>query len=247
MPRGMFGGNSTLHPNEMRPVRDKLWYLRQINVFAELDDAELHRLAERTTMREVRRGQVICHPSEQPQQLYLIKEGRVKLSRYSPQGREQILGLLEPGNLFGELLLVGEYEPVHVEAFEDGLICTLSREDFFDLIRRHPELLIRVIRALADRLRAVEEEIVDLAFLNVPGRLAAVILRLAETQNRHDGNEARLPLRITHHEIASMIGATRETVTNTLSRFRDERLITIDQGHIIIRDFEGLRRLSPKD
>lgn len=125
-------------PRAMRPVRDKLWYLRQINVFAELDDAELHRLAERTTMREVRRGQVICHPSEQPQELYLIKEGRVKLSRYSMQGREQILGLLEPGNLFGELLLFGEYEPVHVEALEDGLICTLSQEDFSDLIRCHP-------------------------------------------------------------------------------------------------------------
>ncbi len=66
----------------MRPVRDKLWYLRQINVFAELDDAELHRLAERTTMREVRRGEVICHPSEQPQQLYLIY--RVDIDRDLP-------------------------------------------------------------------------------------------------------------------------------------------------------------------
>ncbi len=230
----------------MRYARDRLWYLRQVNLFADLDEQALHRLAERTTMREVRRGQVICHPGEQPELVYLIKEGRVKLSRYSLEGREQIVGLLHPGNVFGELLLVGEREPVHVEAFEDGLICTLPRADFLELVRSHPELLLRVIRALGGRLREVEEEIVDLVFRDVSGRLASLILRLAEPQGPHNGNGARVPLRLTHQEIASMIGATRETVTNTLSRFREERLITIDEGHIVIRNSEGLRRLSPK-
>lgn len=154
-------------------VRDKLWYLHQINLFADLDEEEFHRLAERTIMRPVKRGQVICHPGERPELVYLIKEGRVKLSRYSPEGREQILGLLEPGNVFGELLLVGERESVHVEAFEDGLICTLPGDDFLELVRAHPEVLMHVIRALGERLRRIEEEIVDLVraqeFANAQG------------------------------------------------------------------------------
>lgn len=94
---------------------DKVWYLKQINLFAGIDEREMHRLAECTTMREFSRGKVILHPEEQPEMVYLIKAGRVKISRYSPEGREQILALLEPGDLFGELAHVKEREPVHAE------------------------------------------------------------------------------------------------------------------------------------
>lgn len=226
---------------------DKVWYLKQINLFSQMDEREIQDLAERTTMREVSKGKVILLPDEQPGMVYLIKEGRVKVSRYSTDGREQILALLEPGNLFGELGLVGEGEPAHVEAFEDSLICTLRRGDFNELIRGHPELMVQVVKVLADRLRQTEEDLADVVFRTVPARLASLLLRLAEAYGTPNGRGLRLTLRLTHRDIASMIGATRETVTSTLSLFRDAGLIDVDQRHIIVRDPEGLGRISRKE
>ncbi|TMI70740.1 MAG: Crp/Fnr family transcriptional regulator, partial [Bacillati bacterium ANGP1] len=165
---------------------DKVWYLRQFSLFAGIGELEMRRLVERTTMREFSRGKVILHPNEPQEMVYLIKEGRVKISRYSAEGREQILDLLEPGDTFGELTLVQEAEPVQAEAFEDTLICSLYRDDFIGLIRRQPEVMLTVMKVLAARLRVAEEEIADLVFRDVPGRLASLLLRLAEAYGQHD-------------------------------------------------------------
>lgn len=223
---------------------DKLWYLRRVDLFANVDEGEMRALADRTTMREVHRGRVILQPDEPPEMVYVIKEGRVKVSRYSRDGKEQILALLESGDVFGELGLIRVAEPVHVEAFEDTLLCGMHSEDFLALIRRQPEVMLHVMRVLAERLRAAEEEIADLAFRNVPGRLASLLLRLSRAYGDVDSGEDRLTLRLTHQDIAAMIGSTRETVTAILNRFRDEGLIAIDHRHIIIRDHEGLQQLA---
>lgn len=222
---------------------EKLWYLRRVDLFAGIDDHEMQELAHRSTMRTIDRGHVIVRPDESPEIIYVIKEGRVKVSRYSADGREQILALLEPGDVIGELALVQEPETVHVEAFEDTLVCGMHREDFLGLIRRRPELMLQVMRALVDRLRAAEEEIVDLVFHDVPGRLASLLLRLAQAYGRSTPAGHRLDLRLTHHDIGAMIGATRETVTAVLSRFREERIVAFDQRYIVILDHERLRRL----
>lgn len=220
---------------------DKIWYLRRHDLLSGLGEAELRALAERAQMREFPRGQVILHPDARPEVVYLIKEGRVKISRYSPDGREQILALLEAGDLFGELALIHEKEPVHVEAFEDTLVCAMPRPEFAALLERRPELMLHVIRVLAERLRQAEDEIADLVFRDVPGRVAALLLRLGEEYGEHDPDGLRLTLRVTHQDIASMVGATRETITTILSRFRDAGLITVDQHYIVIQDPQGLR------
>jgi CRP/FNR family transcriptional regulator len=233
-------------PPLRRTVEDeKLWYLERIDIFADMTREEMHRLAERTQMRAYPRGKVIAQPGDPPETIYLIKEGRVKLCRYSATGREQILALLEPGDIFGERSLVGTPAAIHCEAFEDTLICVLHREDFEDLMRMKPDLALRVLKVMAERLRQAEETVENLAFRDVPGRLAAMLVRLAETYGEpHDGGR-RLALRLTHHDLASMIGATRETVTTVLNRFRDEGLLTTEGRHIIIADLERLRTLQP--
>lgn len=218
------------------PHPDKLWYLQHIDIFADMTDAEMRRLAERTHMRHYQRGKVIARPDDPPDTVYLIKEGRVKLCRYSPNGRVQILALLERGDIFGERSLVSAQADVHCEAFEDTLICVLRRQDFEDLVRAKPDLALRVMRVLAERLRQAEEAIEDLAFRDVPGRLSAILVRLSEAYGEPHGEGRRLALRLTHQDLASMIGATRETVTGVLNRFRDEGLIAFDGRHIVVRD-----------
>jgi CRP/FNR family cyclic AMP-dependent transcriptional regulator len=219
---------------------EKLWYLQHINIFADMTEAEMYRLAERTTMRTYPRGKVISQPSDPPDTIYLIKEGRVKLCRYSASGREQILSLLERGDIFGERSLVGASTEAHCEAFEDTLICVLRRRDFEDLMQSKPELALRVMKVLAERLRQAEEAIENLAFRDVPGRLATTLAGLAEAYGEPHGEGRRLVLRLTHQDLANMIGATRETVTTVLTRFRDEGLITMDGRRIVIQDLDRL-------
>jgi CRP/FNR family cyclic AMP-dependent transcriptional regulator len=225
---------------------DKLWYLRRVDLFAGVSDREMQEIADRTTMRNIGRGRVLVRPDEPPEMVYVIKEGRVKVSRYSADGREQILALLEPGDVIGELALVQGSEAVHVEAFEDTLVCGIRREDFLGLIQRQPELMLHVMKVLAERLRAAEEEIADLVFRNVPGRLASLLLRLALAYGRTTPAGQRLDLRLTHHDIGAMIGATRETVTAVFSRLREEGIIAFDQHHIVIRDPDALHRLATR-
>lgn len=230
----------------MGHLRDKVWYLRGAEVFRDLPEHEVSRLAERALMREYGRGRVILQAGDLSDLIFVIKEGRVKVSAYSLEGREQILAILEAGDLFGELALVGEHEPAHVEAFEDTLVCGVHREDFEEALRRHPQIALRIIRALAARLRLAEAEIENLVFRDVPGRLAFVLLRLGEAYGTPDAetDALRLSLRLTHQDLASMIGATRETVTTILARFRDEGLTDVEHRCIIIRRPEKLRALT---
>lgn len=234
-------GERSETPLERAADEEKLWYLQHINIFSDMTDEEMRRLAQRTTMRTYARGKVIAQPNDPPDTIYLIKEGHVKLCRYSANGRVQILALLDRGDIFAERALLRTPNAVHCEAFDDTLVCVLRRKDFEELVQSKPELALRVMRVLAERLRQAEEAIENLAFHDVPDRLAALLVRLAEAYGEPYGQGRRLALRFTHQDLASMIGATRETVTNVLNRFRDEGLIAVEERHIIIRDLEKLR------
>lgn len=226
---------------------DKLWYLQRINVFADMSEEEMRWLAERTAMRAYTRGGLIAQPDDPPDTIYLIKEGRVRLCRYSAAGRMQTLALLERGDIFGERALVGASTGAHCEAFEDTLVCVMHRQDFEDLVSRNPGLALRVVKLMAGRLRDAEEAVERLAFQDVRSRLSALLVRLAEAYGEPHGQGRRLALRLTHQDLASMIGATRETVTGVLNRFRDEGLLVVEERHIIIRSLDRLRGLSSED
>jgi CRP/FNR family transcriptional regulator len=223
---------------------EKLWYLQRINIFADMTDSEMRRLAERTVMRRYRRGAPIVQPDDPADSIYLIKEGRVRLCRYSAGGRVQILALLERGDIFGERGLAGEDTGTQCEAFEEAVVCLLRWHDLEELIRAKPSLALRVMKNLALRLRRAEEAIEDLAFRDVPGRLATLLARLADVYGEPHPGGRRLALRFTHQDLASMIGATRETVTTVLTRFRDDGVIATDDRHIVVRDAERLRTLT---
>lgn len=190
------------------------------------------------------RGHLIEYHRAHPGLIFLVKEGVVKVSTYSADGKEQILALLECGDLFGEMGPVGEREPVRFSAFQDALVCGVRRLDFEALLLRHPKISLRIIQSLVRRLRRAENEIEDLAFRDVSGRLAAALLRISETHGVVADRFIRLDLRVTHQELANMIGATRETVTTALSRFRKDGLTGVDRRCIVIQDIARLRRLA---
>ena len=223
---------------------DKVWYLRQTGLFDRLGEPELRRIAELSRMREFPRGALILGPDSDPDLIYLVKAGRVKISTFSPQGKEQILALLERGDVFGELAPAEARAPTRVEAFDHAIVCSLHRTLFEEILRHTPEVGVRVIRALARRLRAAEQEIEDLALRTVPARLAALLLRLAEEYGEPHDHGIRLSLRLTHQDVAHMVGSTRETITALINQFRDEGLITVDHRVLVILERDRLRQIA---
>ncbi len=219
---------------------DKVWYLRQTRLFDRLSEPDLRRLAQLSEMREYPRGEVILGPEPHPDVIYLVKAGRVKISTYSADGKEQVLALLDRGDLFGELTPTKSHGSIRVEAIDRSVVCSLHRTLFEDIIQSTPDVALKVIRVLARRLRAAEEEIADLALKDVPGRLASLLLRLAEEYGERHDSGIRLSFRLTHQELAHMVGSTRETVTTIMNRFREDGLIAVEQRTLIIQDRERL-------
>jgi CRP/FNR family transcriptional regulator, cyclic AMP receptor protein len=219
---------------------EKLWYLRQIRLFDRLTEPDLQRLAQSSQMREYARGEVIQYSKPPADVIQFVKMGRVKISTFSPDGKEQVLALLDPGDLFGELAPAQLPAPVRAEAFDRAIVCSIERTLFEEIVRNTPDVALKVIHALARRLRAAEQEIEDLALRDVPARLASLLLRLAEGYGEEHERGVRLSFRLTHQDLAHMIGSTRETVTMTMNRFRDDGLISVDRRTLIILDRERL-------
>jgi CRP/FNR family transcriptional regulator len=219
---------------------EKLWYLRQTRLFDRLSAPDLQRLAQSSEMREYTRGEVILGPGPRSDVIHLVKAGRVKISTYSTDGKEQVLALLDRGDIFGELAPPELPVPARAEALDRAVVCRIERTLFEDIIRNTPDVALKVIQALARRLRAAEQEIEDLALRDVPGRLASLLLRLADGYGEEDAQGIRLSFRLTHQDLAHMIGATRETVTVIMNRFRDDGLINADRRALIILDRERL-------
>src|SRR5215470_15189201 len=225
---------------------EKLWYLRQTRLFDQLDESDFQRLAQSSEMREYSRGEVILSPGPQSDVVLLVKAGRVKISTYSPDGKEQILALLVRGDLFGELVHAELPAPAHAEALDRAVVCSIGRVMFEDIIRHVPDVALHVIEVLARRLRAAEQEIEDLALRDVPARLASLLLRLAEEYGEPQNQGIRLSLRLTHQDLAHMVGSTRETVTTLISQFRDEGLIAVDHRVLVILERDRLRQIASR-
>ena len=211
----------------------KLGYLLETEVFRPLSGPERTWLVESTTMVSCERGRIFYTPDEPGEVVFILKRGRVDLYRIAHDGRKLVVATLGPHTIFGEMGLVGQaMYGCYAEAAEDSLICVLSRSDLQALIRRNPEVGLRLLAELGARLRQHEEDLESLAFRSLPARLAALLLREADIYGTVDG--------YSHQELAERLGTYRETVSQLLGRFRGEGLVSIEPRRIRLLDREGL-------
>ncbi|MGH7862855.1 MAG: Crp/Fnr family transcriptional regulator, partial [Candidatus Dormibacteraceae bacterium] len=215
-----------------KPKRD---YLLTIDIFRDLQPADLVELDRQTEILTSPRGRILYSQDDHAEALFLLKRGRVQLYRLTPAGKRLELATLEPGTFFGEMPLLGEsLRHAYAEAASDCLLCVMSRADVERLIRGHPQVALRMMEVLGRRLALAEARLEEMAYRSVAGRIAAVLLRL--NQERGDRLVA-----ITHQELGDMIGALRETVTKTLDEFQAAGLVEFGRGRISVRDLNGLR------
>jgi CRP/FNR family transcriptional regulator, cyclic AMP receptor protein len=222
-----------------------LWYLKKIPLFGDLSHDTMHRLVTCIEMREVRRRQVIYLPGDPGQAVFFVNGGRVKISKVTRDGKELTLAYRGPGEVFGELVMIdGGPREEMAEAMENALITELERSEFERLVQKEGMIGYRLAKVIAQRRREVENKIEQLIFKDVNAKLAELLLRLATEYGIEDSRGTLVSLKITHQEMANLIGSTRETVSLTLSQFKRRGLIQTDGRKVILSDRDGLRALA---
>lgn len=210
--------------------------LRNTELFSELSDEALRRIAAASTERSLRRGDVIFEEGSEPEHLYVVESGRIAIASKSIDGRESVFALMERGALFGEMgLLDGLGRSAEARALEPSQIIEIPYGPVKEAFDEDPQLLWGVVALLAGRLRSMDAALADSVFLDVTGRTAKRLLDLAG-----DRDEFTLP--VTQEELAGMVGASRERVNKAIASF--VRLGWLDQSdrRYIIKDREQLTR-----
>lgn len=216
--------------------------LRRCALFAHVDDDTLRTCAGQLRVRRFRRGETIFHQGDPGDSLFIVEGGSVKIVLPSPEGEEAaIIATLGRGDFFGELaLLDGAYRSASAVALEPTETLVLRRQPFEALIDSDPGLRRALLAGLAAELRRLTGHVEELHFLDLPGRLARRLVRMAEDHEPGATGEVVLPWPFTQSELAAMIGGTRQTVNRLLASFVDEGLIRFEKDVLVIPDVERL-------
>jgi CRP/FNR family cyclic AMP-dependent transcriptional regulator len=221
-------------------------YVAAGDIFARLaptERAEVERLISYSVYPP---GQIFHSPNELGEQLFVLRSGRVRIYKLSPEGRALTLMVLEPLTIFGEMTLVGQWlHDTFAEAMSECGIGTIGRDTLRGILERYPQVAIALMELMGQRLRAMENKLADIAFKNVPQRLASVLLNLAGVPvARPQPGAPPSVVRYTHLQLAEMIGSYRETVTKAIGEFREAGIIRIEDDAITLADVEQLQRLA---
>jgi CRP-like cAMP-binding protein len=215
-------------------------------LFRGLDDDALESIARGLRTRRFRRGEVIFHLGDPGDALFIVSSGAVKITLPSETGDEAILATLRPGDFFGELaLLDGAPRSATAAALEPTETLVLPRQRFRELIATEPVIRDALLASLARELRRLTLHVEELHFLDIAGRLAARLVRLADEQGKSlaDGS-VRLAAPLTQSDLAAMVGCTRQSVNKLLGLFVDDGYIRLDRDAIVILNREALTRAS---
>ena len=198
--------------------KTKLWYLQNFNIFDGMDQSTMEEMGRRSKMRKTGKKEILYFPDEPNRTIYFLKEGKVKISRVSEDGRSTTLQLVGPGEIFGETSILGQRIHENVaEAVEDSIICTISKDMFQEMLDMNPHLNLRINKFIGFRLRKIEAHIEDLVFKDAKDRIIAFLSRYVKSFGKKliDGWMVR-PF-LTHQEIADLTATSRQTVTTTLN------------------------------
>lgn len=195
-----------------------IFHLRNTELFRGLSETELEDIARITPYRRYAAGEVIYRMEDPADALYFIRDGMVKVSMYFPNGKEMIVGLLGKYDVFGELLLLpSERRPNQAEALDDTTLIVMPEADFHRLLEHHPAIAMKFIQVMSTRLWQAQVSQAEVGAFDAQRRLANLLLRLAHDFGSDVERGVLIDLRLTQHDLAKMIGATRETVSHGMT------------------------------
>lgn len=219
--------------------QEKLEYLKSVDIFQDLTEAEIHELDQLTKMCMYSSGHLFYMPEDPGEILFILKKGRVQLYRVSPDGRKLVLATLMPGTIFGHMAMIGQrMHNTFAEAVDECRICIMSRADLEELVMYKPQVALRLLDAVGQRLVEVEQRFEDIAFRRMPARLSRLLLQLSEEHDSH------ILKGYTHQMLADTLGTYRETTTQTLNDFKGQGVIALGRKTIEILDPGALEGIA---
>jgi CRP/FNR family transcriptional regulator, cyclic AMP receptor protein len=223
-------------------VEDRISLLAGTPLFAGVDRALLRRIAERAVVRRYRRGQIIFHEGDPGGSLVVVASGLVKLFSTSEAGAEMIIGVAEPGRAFGEITVIdGGRRTASAEVMAPTVALILTRDTLFETARTQPALAEVMMVHLAERLRATHEVAADLMFLDLPARVAKLVVNLAP--DNAPGSVVDLErLYLTQQDLGGMVGGSRQSINQILHQFRSRGWIRLEGRTIVVLRPDALRR-----
>jgi CRP/FNR family cyclic AMP-dependent transcriptional regulator len=216
--------------------------LKNIPLFSELSDKDLEKIIQVASKQKYHKDNLILLEEEVGSTMFIILNGRVKISRISDDGREVILSILSDGDFFGEMsLLDGHTRSANVTAIEESELLVIRREEFLQMLRDFPQIAINLLKELAQRIRKSDEHIKSLSLQDATGRVASTLLRIAEDSGVFRKGQveiAELPLQ---QDLANMAGTSRETISRVIKSLCEDGFLKKTSGKIIILDYENFR------
>lgn len=228
-------------------MTEELWYLKQCDLFRRLGPEQIGRLEPMCRSRTFRRGEPVYLPSDAAESAMVLAEGRVKIGSLTDEGKQTILAFIEPGELFGELAaLDGGPREEFAEAAEKSHVVLLPADALRGLMETDPNLALGVTKLIGFRRRRIERRLKSLLFRSNRQRLVSLLLELADQYGEPSTDPAgtRLGIKLSHQDMASVIGSTRETVTVVLGELQSESLLSVGRRKIVLHDRAALAQAA---
>ncbi len=222
-------------------MSERIWYLKRCELFQRLSPQQLAQLESTCRIREFPRGSVIYAPSDRGETVLLLAAGRVKICTITGEGKQAILAFIEPGELFGELaVLEPSRREEYAEACERSTVVSAPADGIRQLIEQQPDMAIGITKLIGLRRKRVERRLKNVLFHSNRERLVHTLLDLAEQYGFATDRGTELRIKLSHQDLASIIGSTRETVTIVLGELQTERHVRIGRRKITLTDPQRL-------
>jgi len=227
------------------PLKEEIRLLSMVDILGPLSDEELEDLAQRAPDTYLEPEDVLYTPEHGTERLFILKDGRVQLYQVNLEGQEITTSVIEEGNIFGEMALTGQrLSGLYVRALTPSTVISLKRADVEDLITKEPEVGLRLVRELAQRLHETEALYVDMVGKDVSARLATLILRLVDSEGVVSSERYRIPNHYTHERLASMIGCKRVAVTRAFRKLEEGGAVELEDRRIVVKDADALKDIA---
>jgi CRP/FNR family transcriptional regulator len=224
-------------------MKERIRLLSMVDVFESLSEEEIEQLNDQFPDRRLERGEVFYGPEDRSERFFILQKGKVRIFRSTPDGREFTLAVVEAGTVFGEMTLTGQQlEGAYAQAMEPSQVSTMLRTDLERLVLEKPEVGLRIMEVLSQRLRRQETRLEDATMKDVHARLAGIIVLLVESEGVRTGTGYGIPAHYTHESLGTMIGANRVAVTRAFGLLQDEGLVELKRRLIYVKDIDALRR-----
>ncbi|NUP76566.1 MAG: Crp/Fnr family transcriptional regulator [Nonomuraea sp.] len=222
---------------------DRVWCMSEVDIFCDLDDAEMDAMAQAAPMKAYEPGDLVYTPHQRVETLFILKKGRIRIFRVSADGRALTTAIVEPGTIFGEMVIVGQQmHDSFAEALDSVVVCVMTKADVRRLLLGDTRIAARISETLGRRLGELEQRLSDAVFKTVPERIAGTLVTLAGTHSSRPLGRGT-QVKLTHEQLAALAGTSRETTTKVLGEYAAEGLVRLGRGRITLLDIDRLRRL----